>query len=612
MGIALYLRSIFPAEAEPHEAPPPPPKSGRPGGPVSAPAEPQAEEAQEGTGKKAPSPDEEPSQAATPSGDGPVRPTPGAQALAAQAGSPQQAGAGQPQPAGADAPVFEMAAANDNGGGAPAPAHGSYGGSGGSGADGASDDDGEPSDEDKGEAGPNRAPRVAGTVTLREVSGTAMLAIGLTHLLQNAADPDGDPLFVRNLSASAGTLTPIPGGWIFQASPGWLGPVTLTYEITDGKLAIAQTAHFSVLAPAPQGAGENALLSAWAAEDDDGDVTADKIVGSGAVTPAEGASALLGGDGDDKILGTDGADVIFAGGGHDEVSGGDGDDKLFGQGGNDILNGDAGDDALSGGTGDDRLSGGTGSDRIAGDEGHDVIEGGQGDDHLAGNAGNDVIAGDEGHDVIEGGAGDDVIADGSGADTVDAGDGDDQVVAAATAEDDVYAGGAGSDMIDYSAARSDLTLDLVSGSVTGLEIGTDTISGFETVKGGSGDDHFIIGGEALVLVGGAGENTFEFTGEGSGAPSYSVVHEILDFKVGDLIRMSKYDIFEEVLAEVGDRLEEIYGGEVDGDAAAIRYRHERTDEMDWTLIEADLDRDSVFETTIEIEGRHALIVVEHA
>jgi Ca2+-binding RTX toxin-like protein len=285
------------------------------------------------------------------------------------------------------------------------------------------------------------------------------------------------------------------------------------------------------------------------------------------------------------IVGTHRDDIIFGGDGHDRISGGGGDDRLFGQDGNDVIFGEDGNDFLSGEAGNDTLSGGTGDD---------------------------VIAGGEGADTIAGGGGNDLIVDGAGEDIADGGEGDDCIVATATAEDDAYAGGAGCDTIDYSAATEGLTLDLVSGSASSLEIGTDTISGFEIVRGGSGDDQFIIGREAMVLAGGAGENRFEFASGDPASPSHSVVHEILDFKVGDLIRMSKYDIFEEVLAEMGDQLEEIYGRTVRSDAAAIRYRHEKTDEIDRTLIEADLDRDAVFETTIEVQGRHALIIVEHA
>ena len=42
-----------------------------------------------------------------------------------------------------------------------------------------------------------------------------------------------------------------------------------------------------------------------------------------------------------------------------------------------------------------------------------------------------------------------------------------------------------------------------------------------------------------------------------------VFHEIVDFKPGDLIKMSKYDIFEQVMDQAEDALEEIYGEKID-------------------------------------------------
>src|SRR5690606_36333665 len=61
-------------------------------------------------------------------------------------------------------------------------------------------------DEDEEPQSGNRAPRVSGPVYLMDVSGCAILAIGLTDLLRNAVDPDGDALSVRNLSVSSGTM----------------------------------------------------------------------------------------------------------------------------------------------------------------------------------------------------------------------------------------------------------------------------------------------------------------------------------------------------------------------------------------------------------------------
>ena len=218
---------------------------------------------------------------------------------------------------------------------------------------------------------------------------------------------------------------------------------------------------------------------------------------------------------------------------------------------------------------------GEGNDVIAGEAGNDRIEGGAGDDTLGGDDGDDVIDGGEGDDRIDGGAGDDLLLDGTGEDLVFAGIGNDTLVVTLAAEADTYDGGAGSDTLDYSAASEALVIDLVAGTASGLEIGEDTISGFETIVGGSGDDHFVVGDAAMVLVGGAGENEFEFSFESTSGQSYSVMHEIMDFKVGDMIRMSKYDIFEEVLDEVGDQLAEVYGERVEANETPIRYRHEK-------------------------------------
>ena len=58
------------------------------------------------------------------------------------------------------------------------------------------------------------------------------------------AYPACDALSIANLTISSGTITQSAGGWSFAAAG--LGPVTLTYEISDGALTIVQKAVFSV------------------------------------------------------------------------------------------------------------------------------------------------------------------------------------------------------------------------------------------------------------------------------------------------------------------------------------------------------------------------------
>ena len=618
IGIALYLKSMVSAEAEPYGGPAPAPAKALRG--PAAEAASQAAEAEPAAAEdgdraqRAP----DPITAGPEPTSGHMEPAVAPTQLGVRLRPLLPASAEAPSWRSVDAPPVETRVANDNM--TRSTGHGGGGGGGGSGSRGEpdvdpTDPDGEEDDDHTSQV--NRAPRVAGAVTLRDVSGGTILAIALTHLLQNASDPDGQVLAVKNLAVSSGSLTPAAGGWLYQAGPQ-PGPVTLTYQVTDGTLSVDQTATFSVVgasaAAAPEG---DAALLGMAAErdrsDDEGEA-AEAVMAGG-----QGAEAVAG-ESDDVRVGSSGDDAIHGGAGMDRILGGAGDDSLFGHGGNDIISGEDGDDQLSGGSGDDLLSGGLGNDFVVGDTGNDRIEGGAGNDRIDGGAGEDTLGGDDGDDVIdggegddriEGGAGDDLLSDGTGEDLVFAGIGNDTLVVTLAAEADRYDGGAGSDTLDYSAASQGLTIDLVAGTGSGLEVGEDTISGFETIVGGSGDDHFVVGDAAMVLVGGAGENEFEFSFESTSGQSYSVIHEIMDFKVGDTIRMSKYDIFEKVLLEIGDQLADVYGEHVEANETSIRYRHEKGEGVDRTLIEADFDKDDIYETTIELQGHHALVIVEH-
>jgi len=585
----------------------------------------------------------------------------------------------------------------------------------------------EPEDDDEDEEpseAQNRAPRVTGPVYLMDVTGCAILTIGLTDLLQNALDPDGDLLSVIQITASTGILTQAEGGWTFQDA-GSLGPVTITYQITDGEFTVEQVAQFSVVASALlEGSNGNDTLIGSACADDidgrEGDDDIDADAGSDTISGGDGNDLIVagagndtvfGGRGDDTIFGDDGDDQLSGGEGDDHISGGSGNDTLFGDDGNDVLFGDGGNDVLIGGSGDDSLIGGEGDDAILGGEANDLIDGGAGNDMMDGGAGDDTILdgdgrdmvlggqgndsivaaldqdddvydGGEGHDRIDysaarqdvvidlaegmaagsetgtdtvtgfeaavGGSGDDEITgsadanilegsdgddtidggagidhidggngndrliDGEGEDTVLGGSGEDVVSAALDGDDDVFEGGEGSDTLDYSATTSGIVVDLLDGSAIGVEIGADTVRGFEVLLGGSGNDHVTAGNEAVSMAGAAGQDIFEFISPAA-TPGHvsSASHQIIDFEVGDRIRMSKYDIFDRVIDELEDHFGEVYGEEVNEDEVPIRYRHDRFDELDRTVIEADLNNDDSYETSIYLSGHHALIIVEH-
>lgn len=432
------------------------------------------------------------------------------------------------------------------------------------------DDDQDPEEPvDKDKQGTNRAPRADGPVKLFDVSGTSIMLIGLADLLRNSVDPDGDALSVTGVSASSGLISVLGGEWTYQASGEYTQSVTLNYIITDGEFEISQTAHFTAIRPFVQGTSDDDLLT--------GTQWADDITGDAGI---------------DNIDGRQGNDVIKGGDGADHILGGDGNDTIFGDDGDDILLGQDGDDHLFGGSGDDLLYGGDGDDLLVGGEGDDTLDAGDGDDLLEGDAGDDLLIDGMGQDVAIGGAGDDVV------------------LAATDGADDFFSEGDGFDTIDYSQSTGGIVIDLNQGIATSTEIGTDTIQSFEHVIGGTGDDHFIIGPSPSILSGGAGENTFEFIPDVAIEHPRKITHEITDFKHGDNLRMSDYMLFDEVVDEFEDEFEAMYGDEFDDDDIPIRIRHDTVEDVRRTIVDADLNFDDIFETTVFIQGHHVLLITD--
>lgn len=455
-----------------------------------------------------------------------------------------------------------------------------------------------PSQPDPRDRAPvNRAPRIESAVHLQDVLGMSVLMIGLADLLRHAVDPDGDTLSIKNLSVDWGTLTPTaPGLWAYQASGDDTQKVTISYTVTDSSFDVSQTASFMAIRPMITGSADDDLLvgTPWA-DDIDG------LAGDDNIDGRSGDDVIAGGDGDDHILGGAGHDTIFGGGGNDILLGQAGDDHLFG--------GD-GDDRLYGGEGDDLLDGGAGDDLLSGDAGHDILFGGFGHDELYGGAGNDVLDGGEGDDLLHGDKGDDLLLDSAGSDSLFGGDGDDRVIVALNDAPDWFSGDDGFDTLDFSQTTQGVTIDLANGVTTGLETGNDTVSGFEQAIGGQGDDHFIVAQLDTVMTGGAGSNTFEFlAGEASVVPTF-VTHEITDFKYGDHLRLSHYKLFKKVFDEFEDEFEEMYGEGIDEDDVHIRIRTDTVEDVRRTIIDADLDQDDLFETTIFIQGHHVLVQSE--
>ncbi len=517
-------------------------------------------------------------------------------------------------------------------------------------------------DEDGGSATQlNRRPQISGPVLLSDQFVCIMLMFSLSDLLRGATDIDGDALSVKNLSVSNGELELVDGIYHFHSDDA--GPVTVNYEITDGKLSVVQTASFNVLAKPPiVGTDEDDVLL--------GTACADEIIGK---------------DGDDRIDAREGDDAIDGGAGNDHIVGGAGNDVVWGGSGDDVILGNAGNDMLFGGTGNDRIFGGDGNDLIGGDEGNDIIYGDAGNDVIDGGSGNDQLHDGEGQDRANGGEGDDAFIasidnvkdqfiGGEGKDTLDysaaesnlvinlvtnevitsatisdifasiesfvGGSGDDIFIAATPAfqevnavvvvvsEDDfedslaessdvaiTYNGGAGTDTLDYVATSEALLINTVEGTVHKNSGLNEHFSNIEIIIGGDGDDLFIVGAEALTLDGHGGDDTYIITEHATEADS---PYHIKNFEVGDRINVLRYDIFERDDDEDETSLENMYGSEesdrdetLDSVIPIRVRRHDLENDTYRTFVDVDMDGDETFDISVELDGHHHLIISTH-
>ena len=345
---------------------------------------------------------------------------------------------------------------------------------------------------------------------------------GGNNVIQGSAGND-------TINGGAGDDT-IEGGAGSDSLTGGSGNDTVSYASSTATVVASLAINFA------QSGSDNDVLSGIEA-----------IIGGQAIDLLTGdgqANTIRGGAGDDTIDGGLGDDLLDGGTGNDTAdysyvaanvvvnlltglaSGGAGNDVLTsfesiaGGAGNDSLTGDGGANYITGGAGNDTINGGAGDDEVQGDAGDDVLAGGDGFDTLlyndvltdvvanlatglaSGGAGNDVLTGFE---TISGGAGNDSLT-GDGADNYLLGfDGNDTIEGGAG--NDTLNGGNGNDTLSYASATGNITINLSTPTAQNTGgAGTDTISLFENLTGGAGNDSLFGNNGNNVIVGGGGDD----------------------------------------------------------------------------------------------------------
>lgn len=211
------------------------------------------------------------------------------------------------------------------------------------------------------------------------------------------------------------------------------------------------------------------------------------------------------------IVGSNANDVLNGTGAGEQLDGLDGNDILNGNGGNDFLIGGNGDDILNGGDGDDGLTGGPGADQINGGAGNDTVNYSNSVNSVAinlnlataqtgGDAEGDILTsienvfGSSGDDTVTGSPSDNIIRGGPGADALN--------------------GFTGNDTLSYEGSVGGVTVDLSMNTASGGDAEGDTITAFENLRGGNGNDDLTGINNALCTIEG-GPGADRINGNGS-------------------------------------------------------------------------------------------------
>ena len=187
-------------------------------------------------------------------------------------------------------------------------------------------------------------------------------------------------------------------------------------------------------------------------------------------------------------------------------------EAIEGGAGNDDLRTDPAQVPIGNSTFDTYVFGNDGIDTITGGPGMDQLYGGSAGDMITGHGGDDFMYANNsgppsGADTLIGGDGNDNMNGDPVGDTLTGGDGDDQI--AGNVDQDTLSGGDGTDFINYAFYTVGVEVDLDAVADDGSPGQTENVADFESIGGGTGDDHLVGDDGPNQIFGSSGVDTIE-------------------------------------------------------------------------------------------------------
>ncbi|TCN30208.1 FG-GAP-like repeat-containing protein [Sinorhizobium americanum] len=314
------------------------------------------------------------------------------------------------------------------------------------------------------------------------------------------------------------------------------------------------------------------------------------------------------GSGDFHGIGNGLANTITGGGGGDVLDGAGGADRLVGLGGNDNYLVNVANDVVVEATGGglDTVYATASSYTLAANL--EVLRfSGTGSFTGAGNGLANLLCGGDANDDLHGAGGNDELVGGQGSDEVSGGTGDDTFLASLNDGDDFYFGDGGRDSYSLDGQQADARIDLLNGSATSADTGTDQLNSIENAIGGAGNDTIVASTVRNLLSGRDGLDTFVFASIGAAGKATSA-DVITDFSPGDRIDVSQVDANGTLAGDpaflFAGEITTVSGGYGQLGRGQVGYRYQTdANGVEYTIIEGNTNANPEADFQISLVGR---------